>query len=100
MTKFNREGFSAHGGYVVYGSREQFVARFKHNRSASGSFITFLIKNFSQEEYFGRLEAGESPLTILMDKGYLTPFIKKVLKQAGFPVTKAGFEAYVQRGQA
>lgn len=100
MTKFNKEQFNFDGMYLTYGSDRKFVARFKYAKDGKGTFVTYLIKNFTVEEYFDRLEAGEAPLTVLMDKGYLTPFIKKVLKNSGYPVTKAGLESYIQRGRA
>jgi hypothetical protein len=67
----------------------KFVARFKYVRGTKASFLTFLTKNFTVEEYFGRLEKGEAPLDI-------QPHIKKMLKEKGYPVTKAGFEQLVQ----
>lgn len=74
----------------------KFVARFKYVRSSKASFLTFLTKNFTVEEYFGRLEKGDQPLTILQSKGYIQPHIKKMLKAQGYPVTPAGFEQLVQ----
>ena len=77
---------------VNYGGK--FVARFK--RGGKASFLTFLVKNFTVEEYFGRLAAGESPLKILEAKGYLLPHIKKILKGAGYEVSVAGFKQYIE----
>jgi hypothetical protein len=101
MTNFSRDGFINSGGYVSYrevGSVQpaRFVARFKYNRGNAGAFITFLIKNFTVEEYFGRYNKGETPLGILESKGYMQPHIKKLLKSQGYPVTKDGFNAYVK----
>jgi hypothetical protein len=59
-----------------------------------------LTKNFTVEEYFARLEAGESPLTILQSKGYLLPHIKKWLKEEGYEVSLAGFKKYIEDGIA
>ena len=73
----------------------KFVARFKYVRGTKASFLTFLTKNFTVEEYFARLES-ESPLEILQSKGFIQPHIKKMLKAQGYPVTKAGFEQLVQ----
>ena len=97
MTKFSKDGFSG-TEYVNYttGGVSKFVARFKYVRSTKASFIAFLTKNFTVEEYFGRLEKSESPLEILQSKGYIQPHIKKMLKAQGYPVTKAGFEQLVQ----
>jgi hypothetical protein len=72
------------------------VARFKYVRGSKASFLTFLAKNFTVEEYFSRLEKSESPLEILQSKGFIQPHVKKMLKEQGYPVTKAGFEQLVQ----
>ena len=91
MTAFIKTEFSG-SEYINYGGK--FVARFK--RGGKASFLSFLTKNFSVEEYFGRLDAGESPLKILESKGYLLPHIKKYLKQNGYEVSKVGFDKYIQ----
>ena len=94
MTKFIKEQFEVSGGYVSY--QGKFVLRDKYNK-ATGSKVTFLIKNFTVEEYFGRLDAGETPLKIMESKGYLLPHIKKWLKAEGLPVTVEGFKMMVER---
>jgi hypothetical protein len=99
MAKFNKENF--HGSeYVYYTSpvdgTTKFVARFKYAKSSRGSFLTFLTKNFTVEEYFSRLEKGEAPLEIVESKGFIQPHIKKMLKAQGYPVTQTGFEHMVQ----
>mgnify|MGYP003340300401 CR=1 FL=1 len=57
------------GMYAMY--QGKFVARFK--RGGRGSFLSFLCKNFTVEEYFSRLNSGENPLDILESKGYILP---------------------------
>ena len=101
MTKFEKSKFRNSSGYVTYersyvgeGTDHAFVARFKYARDGAGSFVTFLIKNFTVEEYFNRLDAGEAPLEIVKSKGYLLPHIKKWLKRDGYPVTMEGYEAW------
>lgn len=83
MTKFTKESLTVHGGYMSYhdenGSR--FVARFKY--SASGTFKTFLIKNFTVEEYFAKLDAGFAPLTILEAKGFVNHNVRKAMRADG-----------------
>ena len=91
MTKFIKTEFSG-SEYINYGGK--FVARFK--RGGKATFLTFLVKNFTVEEYFGRLEAGETPLKILESKGYLLPHIKKLLKTTGYEVSVAGFKQYIE----
>ena len=95
MTRFVKESFCG-TEYTEYrtGTEVKFVARFK--RGGRGPFLTFLIKNFTVEEYFSRLEAGEAPLTILQSKGYLQPHIKKWLKEGGYEVSPAGVEQMIK----
>lgn len=102
MTKFTKENLSTAGGYVHYHPytddyrNSMFVARFKYARSGEASFKAFLIKNFTVEEYFEQLDAGVAPLKIVEEKGYLLPHIKTWLKRDGYPVTKAGFDQYIE----
>ena len=95
MTNFIKSEFQG-SEYVSY--QGKFVARFKYQRGSKGSFITFLVKNFTVEEYFARLDNREAPLDIVRSKGYLQPHIKRLLKQQGYPVTNAGFQQYIQDG--
>ena len=90
MTKFVKDKFTP-GETATYNGK--FVARFK--RGGRGSFLTFLCKNFTVEEYFSRLDGGEPPLTILESKGYILPHIKKYLKEGGYPVTLAGYRNFL-----
>ena len=98
MTKFIKDSFSGseYVNYTMPNGTSKFVARFKYVRGSKASFLTFLAKNFTVEEYFARLDAGESPLPILQSKGYMQPHIKKHLKEMGYPVTLAGFEQLIQ----
>lgn len=91
MSKFIKSEFST-GEYATYNGK--FVARFK--RGNRGSFLTFLCKNFTVEEYFSHLDAGMAPLTILEYKGYLLPHVKKHLKEIGYEVSVEGFKQYIQ----
>ena len=95
MTKFSKENLTNSSGYVTYGEDCKFVARFKHARDGAGSFIDFLIKNFTVEEYFSHLDAGKSPFIIVEAKGYLLPHVKAWLKRDGYAVTKAGLDQYI-----
>jgi hypothetical protein len=106
MTKFTKENVLQDGAYLYYApngimtpwGERKFIARFKHAKDGAGSFKTFLIKNFTVEEYFAEYDAGVAPLKIVEEKGYLLPHIKTWLKRDGYPVTKAGFEQYIQDG--
>ena len=99
MTKFIKGNFYG-TEYVDYTNpvdgTTKFVARFKYAKGSKNTFLTFLTKNFTVEEYFGCLEKSESPLEILQSKGYIQPHIRKHLKELGYPVTQAGFEQLVQ----
>lgn len=90
MTAFVKSEFTT-GEYAKYGGR--FVARFK--RGGRASFLSFLCKNFTVEEYFSRLDAGEAPLTILESRGYLLPHVVRMLKEAGYEPTVAGKEKMI-----
>ena len=97
--RFSKDNLIYSGGYLDYvdpEGKKKFVARFKHMPSSKGTFITFLIKNFTVEEFFARSDADETPLDILQSKGYLLPHIKKVLKSRGYPVSLDGYEHYLQ----
>jgi uncharacterized protein (DUF488 family) len=91
MTKFVKTEFQG-TEYVSYNGK--FVARFKRGHKAS--FISFLIKNFTVDEYFSRLNSGEAPLEVLQSKGYLLPHIKKMLKESGYEVTVAGYRTMIE----
>ena len=93
MTQFIKSEFYG-SEYLSY--QGKFVARFKYQRGSRASFITFLIKNFTVEEYFARLDNREAPLEILRSRGYLQPHIKRLLKQTGYPVNSQGFEQYIK----
>lgn len=98
MTKFDKTQFSYNGGYLMYGQypeRPKFIARFKYSSRDKAGFMSFLIKNFTVEEYLGRLEAGETPVGILESKGYVSTTIKKILKEAGFEPTIVGKKLYL-----
>ena len=95
-----RDSLIKEGKYLFYQPAggtyvdRKFVARFR--TAGVGSFATCLRKNFTVEEYFGRLDGGESPLPIAESKGYVLPHIKKWLKQGGYPVTPAGFKQMIR----
>ena len=100
MTQFTKQNLIKEGKYLTYMPNgydtpyadRKFVARFR--TAGVGSFATCLRKNFTVEEYFARMDAGESPLPIAESKGYLLPHIKRWIKKAGYPVTKAGHDAW------
>ncbi len=93
---FTKENLITEGKYLTYMppgyntpyAERKFVARFR--TAGIGSFATCLRKYFTVEEYFARLDAGESPLPIAESKGYFLPHIKKEMKAGGYPMTTAG----------
>ena len=98
MAQFTKENLITEGKYLFYQPASgtykdrKFVARFR--TAGVGSFATCLRKNFTVEEYFDRLDAGECPLPIAESKGYLLPHIKRWIKKDGYPVTTAGYKAW------
>lgn len=80
MTKFAKNSFEYHGGYLHYttdAGERKFVARFKHRGPVTkAKFQAALIKHYTVEEYFSRLGGaynpkGEAPLQILMNDSIL-----------------------------
>ena len=104
MTKFVKDQFLKSGEYVEYcldpmpcaWDRRKFVSRFKYARGAKASFVTFLTKNFTVEEYFGRMDKGETPMEIAESKGYVLPHIAKQLKAKGYPVPPSAFRKMIR----
>jgi len=103
MAAFTKDTLLNAGGYIMYAplghmtphTDRKFVARFKDGRSGAASFVTFLIKNFTVEEYFAQIDAGVPPLKILEIRGYLLPHIKKWLKAGGYSVDPNGYNQYI-----
>lgn len=99
MTQFTKDNLDIDSEFIHYrdlDGKRHFIARCKYGRS-KGSFVTFLKKNFTVEEYLTRLNSGEYPLPILESKGYLQPHIKKWLRDAGLPETREGYEIFKGR---
>lgn len=96
MTAFVKSAFNFHGGYLTYGNDRRFVARFKYTARDRAGFQSFLIKNFSVEEYFAAYDAGVAPARILEAKGYVSTTVARALKDAGFPVSREGVTAYLE----
>lgn len=97
MANFNKNNFNYSGGYLTYnvGTLEKpkyvFIARFRNG--SRSSFISFLIKNFSVQDYLSRLDNREAPLEILNSAGYISPNVRKVLKSYRLPATQEGLVA-------
>ena len=99
MTKFTKENLIVDSEFIQYRDESNtvhFIARCKYGRGKA-SFVTFLKKNFTPEEYLTRIASGEYPLPIIQSKGYIQPHIRKMLKEQNLPITKEGFDILVQR---
>ena len=80
MTKFTKETLSYHGGYLHYQpyadnyyEGRKFVARFKHRGPVTKAlFVRTLLKHYTVEDYFAKLDAGRAPLQIFQDDGLLS----------------------------
>jgi len=88
--KFDKTKFQ---GDSIVQYNDRFVARFK--RGGKAAFLSFLVKNFTVEEYFAELDGGKAPLLILEAQGYVQPHIKAILKRAGYPQTPEGKRQYL-----
>lgn len=94
--KFTRKDFNWDGMYLTYGTDRRFVARFKRQKKDRAGFTSFLIKNFTVEEYFAAYDAGKSPVDILESKGYVTLTVRQIITRAGYPGTLEGRDAYIK----
>lgn len=91
MTLFDKTRFTG-SNFVMYEGR--FVARFR--RGGRADFLKFLVKNFTVEEYFAKLEGDRlAPLEILEERGYICPNTLKTLREMGYPTTVAGKQQYL-----
>jgi len=132
MTKFKREDFNYHGGYLMYSGdagkcneyypdddsvhptrtgtrKELFVARFKYSSKDKARFLTFLILNFTPEEFFTAVNAPHpsspwgnpfSPAPVLEAKGYISATLRKMMKDAGYSIfTKESYREWSNKGE-
>ncbi len=92
MAKFIKSEFHYHGGFLTY--NQKVVARFKYTPRDKGPFVTFLVKNFTVEEYFKLCETLP-PSKVLATKGYISSTVKSMLKERGYPQTQDGLDKYL-----
>ena len=80
MTAFTKENILSDGMYVYYAkdgirtpwNERKFIARFKHRGPVTkGKFLKSLMKNYTVEDYFSKMEAGLAPFNILEGDGHL-----------------------------
>jgi hypothetical protein len=97
MTQFDKNLFSYDGLFLMYGkdatNKGTFIARFK--RGGMAPFKSFLIKNFTVEEYLMAMEKS-TPLQALEAKGYVSPQLKSALKSLGYEPNQFGKVAYLK----
>lgn len=97
---FNKDLINISGSrgeyWVEY--ENKFVGRFKHGsaKASANHFVKFLVKNFTVEEYFDKLDKNGAPLRVLEEKGYVSYNIVKLLKKEGYPQTREGFKQYLE----
>jgi hypothetical protein len=72
MNAFIKSEFIQEGAYLFYGAGRKFIARFKYSNGpvTKAKMISILVKKYSQEEYFSRVDK-EAPLGILRNDGIL-----------------------------
>jgi hypothetical protein len=72
IMKFQKDLFQYHGGYLTYGPKNKFIARFKHRGPVGkADFVRLLTKYYTTEMYFSSLENNLAPLQILMNDGFV-----------------------------
>ena len=79
MTAFTKQNLQTSGDSVFYQPHadsfwadRKFVARFKHRGPVTkAKFLKTLMKHYTVESYFAKLETGVAPLRVLMDDGIL-----------------------------
>ena len=82
MTRFQKDLFDYHGGYLTYGKDRIFIARLKYGATTSKArWITFMVKNFTVEEWQRARARGMAPLTIMEDKGFILTHILRWLRE-------------------
>ena len=118
MTNFKKDDFRWDGMYLMYEgeqgycteyfghednvhptrrgtARPMFVARFKYGNKPWKTWVNFLVKNFTVEEYATRQAHNETPVAIMQSKGFIEPAQKKQCKQAGYPATVEGWKQMI-----
>lgn len=82
---FQKEKFVWDGMFLTYGDNRDFIARFKYGRKPYKTWINFLVKNFTVEEYLRLIDHKNpehvAPLTALETKGFVSPNKAKVAKR-------------------
>jgi len=116
MTTFNKDLFQFDGMYLMYAGdqgefnqyyaepchpsrlgkvKEMFIARFKYGRKPYKTWINFIVKNFTIEEW-ATLAAKDgmesSPVAIMKSKGYLEASEKKLCKKYGMKPTVENYQ--------
>jgi len=113
MTRFTTDNLRIEGTNLIYMpdgyntpyTDRHVVARFGGTQQGAiwqldhtgyESFADFIRNNFTVEEYFDHIAAGEDPLTAAKGKGYLLPHVKIWLQEDGYPITSEGFKQMIE----
>jgi hypothetical protein len=103
MTEFVKERFCRRNGLYLayrldessphYDPREKdvgkYVANFVYEQGNINHYRAFLMKNFTVEEFFDRMAAGETPCEIAESKGFIPPYMRRLLKAENLAATPA-----------
>ena len=117
MTNFTKENFTFDGMYLMYEGEQgelthyygedahpsrvgtakaMFIARFKYGNKPWKTWVNFMVKNFTVEEYHAAATSPDgSPVQAMQSKGFLEPALKKQCKNAGYPTTVAGWKQMI-----
>ena len=101
-TRFTKENLiKTGGGFVEYRPTgwagqpdNRFVARFRRGMGGPAGFMAHLRKNWTVEDYFARLDAGLSPLAIVLLTGFVPNNMKRFLKEKGYTPNIAGYNKW------
>ena len=85
---FKKENFKIEGQWIHYNGK--FVARVRCGSKMT--YVNFLIRHFSEDEYFNLYNSGMAPLQILQSKGFISPNMRRVLKSYNLPTTQDGIK--------
>jgi hypothetical protein len=108
-TPFTKTNLKKDGDYLYYcpegcspyASEARFVARFKYAaKSSIGPFATCLRKNITAEDFFARIDSGDSPLDIVESFGFVHSHIKSWLRKDGYPTTQEGYRRWAEDQRA
>lgn len=126
-TPFNKDNFIWDGMYLVYSGDQGdagyyyiatknthpsrvrtaapiFVARFKYGSKPWKSWVNFIVKNFSVEEWYALQQNGVTPVDAMSSKEFIHSTERKLMKEFGLRCTprnvKVAWEMFKVREDA